>query len=57
MEGTLNEYKWATHREQENLVWTAEMQLLDDIKGTFEIGIGMIESGEAERQIIQEENW
>ena len=57
MEGTLDEYKWATHREQEDLVWTAEMQLLDDIKGNFEIGIGMIESGEAERQIIQEENW
>ncbi len=55
MEGTLDEYKWVTHREQEVLVWTAEMQLLDDIKGNFEIGIGMIESGEAERQIIQEE--
>lgn len=38
-------------------MWTAEMQLLDDIKGNFEICIGMIEIGEAERQIIQEENW
>ena len=49
--------KWVTHREQGDLVGTAEMQLLDDIMGNFEIGILMIESGEAERQIIQEENW
>lgn len=48
---------WVTHREQEDFVWTAEMQLLDDIKGNFEIAINMIESGEAEKSIIESENW
>ena len=57
IEGELDAHKWSTHREQEDLVWTAEMQLLDDVKGNFEMAIKMIESGEAEKSIIEAENW
>ena len=57
IEGELDAHKWAAHREQEDLVWNAEMQLLDNIKGNFEIAINMIESGEAEKSIIESENW
>ena len=57
IEGELDVHKWSSHREQEDLVWRAEMQLLDNILGNFEIAIKMIESGEAEKSIMEAENW
>ena len=33
------------------------MRLMSDIKTNFDIGIAMIERGEAEQSIIDAENW
>lgn len=57
IEGGLDMHKWSMHREQEDLVWNAEMMLLDDIKNTFDEGLELIKSGKAEEILIDEESW
>ena len=56
IEGELDAGIWGITREQENEIWDSEIRLLSDIKTQFDIGIAMIESGEAEQAIIDDEN-
>ena len=56
IEGELDASVWGITREHENEVWNSELRLMDDIKTNFEIAIEMIESGEAEQAIIDDEN-
>ena len=57
IEGELDASIWGITREHENEVWDSELRLMSDIKTNFDIGIAMIESGEAEQSIIDAENW
>ena len=57
IEGELDAGVWGITREHENEVWDSELRLMSDIKTNFDIGIAMIESGEAEQYIIDAENW
>ncbi len=43
-------------RENENETWNSELQLMSEIKTNFDIAINMIETGEAEQMIIDDEN-
>lgn len=56
IEGELDASNWGMTREQENEIWNSEIRLMSDIKTEFDIGITMIESGEAEQLIIDDEN-
>ena len=56
IEGELDAGIWGITREHENETWDAELRLMSDIKTQFDIGINMIESGEAEQAIIDDEN-
>lgn len=56
IEGELDASVWGITREHENEVWNSELRLMDDIKTNFDIAIEMIESGEAEQAIIDDEN-
>ena len=56
IEGELDAGIWGIAREHENETWDAELRLMSDIKTQFDIGIAMIESGEAEQAIIDDEN-
>ena len=56
IEGELDAGIWGITREHENEIWDSEMRLMSDIKREFDIGIAMIESGEAEQAIIDDEN-
>ena len=56
IEGELDAGIWGITREQENEIWDSEIRLISDIKREFDIGIAMIESGEAEQAIIADEN-
>ena len=56
IEGELDASLWGLTREHENETWNAELMLMSDIKTNFDMGINMIESGEAERVIIADEN-
>lgn len=56
IEGELDASIWGITREHENETWNAELRLMSDIKTNFDIGIAMIENGEAEQAIIDEEN-
>ena len=56
IEGELDASIWGLTRDSENETWLAELRLLSDIKINFDIAIKMIESGEAEQAIINEEN-
>ena len=56
IEGELDASNWGMTREQENEIWDSEIRLMSDIKREFDIGIAMIESGEAEQLIIDDEN-
>ena len=56
IEGELDASLWGITREHENETWDAELRLMSDIKTNFDIAINMIESGEAEQAIIDEEN-
>ena len=56
IEGELDAGIWGIAREHENETWDAELRLMSDIKTQFDIGINMIESGEAEQAIIADEN-
>lgn len=57
IEGELDASVWGITREHENEVWDSELRLMSDIKTNFDIAINMIESGEAEQAIIDEENF
>ena len=57
IEGKLDAGIWGIMREHENETWDSEIRLMGDIKTQFDIGIAMIESGEAEQSIIDAENW
>ena len=57
IEGELDASVWGITREHENEVWDSELRLMSDIKTNFDIDINMIESGEAEQAIIDEENF
>ena len=56
IEGELDASIWGITRENEDETWDSELNLLSEIKTHFEIAIKMIESGEAEQAIIDEEN-
>ena len=57
IEGELDVVAWSITREHENEVWDSEIRLMSGIKTELDIGINMIENGDAEREIIQEETW
>ena len=57
IEGELDASIWGNAREHENETWDAELRLMSDIKTNFDIALNMIESGEAEKSIIDAENW
>ena len=57
IEGELDVSIWGNAREHENEVWDSEVRLMSDIKTNFDIALTMIESGEAEKSIIDAENW
>ena len=40
----------------ENETWDSEVKLMSEIKTNFDIAINMIEIGEAEQMIIDDEN-
>ena len=56
IEGELDASIWGITREHENEIWDSEIRLISDIKREFDIGISMIESGDAEQAIIDDEN-
>ena len=56
IEGELDAGIWGITREQENEIWDSEIRLISNIKREFDMAIGMIESGEAEQVIIDDEN-
>ena len=56
IDGELDAGIWGITREHENEIWDSEIRLISDIKREFDIGIAMIESGEAEQAIIDDEN-
>ena len=56
IEGELDAGIWGITREHENEIWDSEIRLMSDIKREFDIGIAMIERGEAEQAIIDDEN-
>ena len=57
IEGELDASLWGITREHETDTWNSELRLMSDIKTNFDIAIHMIESGEAEQAIIDEENF
>ena len=57
IEGELDASIWGITREHEIDTWNSELRLMSDIKTNFDIAIHMIESGEAEQSIIDEENF
>ena len=57
IEGELDAGVWGITREHENEVWDSELRLISDITTNFDIAIAMIENGEAEKSIIDAENW
>ena len=56
IEGKLDASNWGITREHENEIWDSEIRLMSDIKRELDTGIAMIESGEAEQLIIDDEN-
>lgn len=56
IEGELDASIWGITREIKNETWDSELQLMSEIKTNFDIAIKMIESGDAEQIIIDEEN-
>lgn len=57
IEGELDASIWGITREHENETWNSELRLMNDIKTNFDMAINMIESGEAEKTLIDAENW
>ena len=56
IDGELDACGWGLIRDHENETWNAELELMSEIKTQLDIGIRMIESGEAEQSIIDAEN-
>ena len=56
IEGELDASIWGVARELENETWDSEVKLMSEIKTNFDIAIKMIETGEAEQMIIDDEN-
>lgn len=56
IDGELDASVWGITREHENEIWNSELRLMSEIKTHFDIAIYMIESGDAEQAIIDEEN-
>lgn len=56
IEGELDASIWGITREHETETWNSELRLISDIKTNFDIAIHLIESGDAEQAIIDEEN-
>ena len=56
IEGELDASIWGIARELENETWDSEVKLMSEIKTNFDIAINMIETGEAEQMIIDDEN-
>lgn len=56
IEGELDASIWGITREHENETWDSEVQLMSEIKTNFDMAIKMIETGEAEQMIIDDEN-
>lgn len=56
IEGELDASIWGITRENENETWDSELQLMSEIKTNFDIAINLIETGEAEQMIIDDEN-
>ena len=56
IEGELDASVWGITRDHEIEVWNSEIRLMSDIKTNFDMAIAMIESGEAEQLIIDDEN-
>ena len=56
IEGELDASVWGITREHETETWDSELQLMSEIKTNFDIAIKMIETGEAEQMIIDDEN-
>ncbi len=56
IEGELDASVWGITRDHENETWDTELRLMSEIKTNFDIAINMIESGEAEQAIIDNEN-
>ena len=56
IEGEFDASIWGITREKENETWDSEVQLMSEIKTNFDLAIKMIETGEAEQMIIDDEN-
>lgn len=56
IEDKLDASDWGITRKRENKNWDSELRLMDEIKNNFEMAIKMIETGEAEQILIDEEN-
>ena len=56
IEGELDASVWGITREHETETWDSELQLMSEIKTNFDLAIKMIETGEAEQMIIDDEN-
>ena len=56
IEGELDVGDWAVVREHEKETWDAESDLMLELKNQLELAMSLIESGEADRMIIEEEN-
>lgn len=56
IEGELDVSDWGITRDHENETWDSEVRLMSEIKTNFDMAIKMIENGEAEQIIIDEEN-
>lgn len=56
IEGELDATIWGITREQENETLDSELRLMSEIKTNFDLAIKMIESGDAEQLIIDDEN-
>ena len=56
LEGDIYANEWAYNRENENNVWNNELDFILEIKNSLDYAIELIESGEAEKTIINKEH-
>lgn len=56
VDGDLDANLWGYNRNNEKEVWKSELDLIMEIKNSLDFAIELIESGEAEKRIIDEEN-
>ena len=55
LECDIDANEWAYNRENENNAWNNELDFIWEIKNSLDYAIELIESGEAEKTIINEE--